>query len=74
MIGSGTPDSNPIPYNLSNGNDLLVGNFGGCAGLGFSGRIDEVKVFNRALRAQKIHLGVTVSQLLPTSFPDDLEF
>jgi hypothetical protein len=72
-VGSGTADTNAIPYNLSNGNDLLVGNYGGCSGLGFSGKIDEVKVFNRALGAQEIHLTVDASNLLlPPLAPVDL--
>jgi hypothetical protein len=71
-VGSGTPDTAAIPYNLLNGNDLLIGNYGGCSGLGFSGKIDEVKVFNRALGAQEIRLAVDTSRLLPTNFPDDL--
>ncbi|HEX3975496.1 MAG TPA: LamG domain-containing protein [Solirubrobacteraceae bacterium] len=71
-VGSGTPDTSPIPYNLSDGNDLEIGNYSGCSGLGFSGKIDEVKAFNRVLGAQEIHLAVATSNLLPTNFPDDL--
>jgi hypothetical protein len=71
-VGSGTPDTAAIPYDLQNGTDLLIGNYGGCSGLGFSGMIDEVKVFNRALGTQEIRLAVGASNLLPSSFPDDL--
>jgi hypothetical protein len=71
-VGSGTPDNTAVSYDLSNGGDLLVGNYGGCAGLGFSGKIDEVKVFDRALEPQEIRLAVGASKLLPTNFPDDL--
>ena len=71
-VGSGTPDTAAIPYDLPNGHDLLIGNYGGCSGLGFSGMIDEVKVFNRALGTQAIRLAVAASNLLPSSFPDDL--
>jgi hypothetical protein len=73
-VGSGTADASAIPYNLSSGKDLLVGNYGGCAGLGFSGKIDEVKVFNRALGAQEIHLTVasSIALLPPLVAPGDL--
>jgi hypothetical protein len=73
--GSGTPVSNPISYGLPTTNDLLVGNYDGCGGLGFPGQIDEVKVFNRALGSEEIRLAVLASKLLPTGstyFPDDL--
>jgi hypothetical protein len=72
QVGSGTPDSNAIPYNLPNGNDLEIGNYNGCSGLGFSGKVDEVKVFDRALQPNEIHLAVLASNYLPTNFPDDL--
>ena len=71
-VGSGTPDTDAVPYNLLNGTDLEIGNYGGCSGLGYSGKIDEVKVFNRALGAQEIHLAVAASNLLPSIVPDDL--
>jgi hypothetical protein len=71
-VGSGTPDNGSISYGLDNGNDLMVGNYGGCSGLGFSGSVDEVKVFNRALGPQEIRLTVLASRLLPAGLPDDI--
>jgi hypothetical protein len=70
-IGSGTPDTSPIAYGLPSTSDLVIGNYPSCAGLGFNGAIDAVKVFDRALPAQEIRLAVATSKLLPTSFPID---
>jgi hypothetical protein len=67
-VGSGTADTAAVSYNLSNGNDLEIGNYGGCSGLGFSGKIDEVKVFNRALGPQEIRVAVGLSNLLPQQY------
>ena len=72
QVGSGTPDTSAITYGLSSSNDLMIGNYGGCSGLGFSGRIDEVKVFGRALGAQEISLAVQASQWVPSQLPGDL--
>ena len=71
-VGSGVPVSSPIAYNVPTTTDLLIGNYDGCGGFGFDGKIDEVKVFNRALGPQEIHLAYFGSQLLPSNFPDDL--
>jgi hypothetical protein len=67
-VGSGTADTAAVSYNLSTGNDLEIGNYGGCSGLGFSGKIDEVKVFNRALGPQEIRVAVGLSNLLPPQY------
>jgi Concanavalin A-like lectin/glucanases superfamily len=73
QVGSGTPDTAPIAYGLPTSNDLLIGDYpGGCSNLDFSGSIDEVKIFNRALGSQEIGLGAQLSRLLPSSFPFDL--
>jgi Concanavalin A-like lectin/glucanases superfamily len=72
QVGSGTPDTAPIAYGLPTSNDLQIGNYPGCSGLGFSGSIDEVKVFDRALGSGEIALGYGLSRLIPTSFPLDL--
>jgi hypothetical protein len=72
QVGSGTPDTAPIDYGLSASNDLMIGNYAGCTGLGFNGGIDQVKVFDRALGAGEVHLGYVASQVLPQSFPIDL--
>jgi hypothetical protein len=72
QVGSGTPDTAPIAYGLSTSNDLLIGDYPGCAGLDFNGSIDEVKVFNRAITPLEISVGYQLSRLLPTSFPLDL--
>jgi hypothetical protein len=70
-LGSGTANTTPIDYGLPTSSDLMIGNYAGCSGLDFSGKIDEVHVFNRALGAQEIHLGYVASQYLPQQFPDD---
>jgi hypothetical protein len=70
-VGSGTANTTPIDYGLPTSSDLMIGNYAGCSGLDFSGKIDEVHVFNRALGAQEIHLGYVASQYLPQQFPDD---
>jgi Concanavalin A-like lectin/glucanases superfamily len=72
QVGSGTPDSAPIGYGLSTSNDLLIGNYGGCSSLGFTGRIDEVRIFDRALSAPEISFGYRLSRLLPFFVPRDL--
>jgi hypothetical protein len=72
QVGSGTPDKAPIAYGLPTSNDLEIGNYGGCSGLDFSGSIDEVKIFNRALNPLEVELGYPLSRLLSTSFPSDL--
>ncbi len=71
-VGSGTLDALPIQYGLPTSNDLVIGNYPWCAGLAFSGRIDEVKVFNRALGANEIGLGYSLSQYVPSFLPFDL--
>jgi hypothetical protein len=73
-VGSGTPDTTPIGYSLPGSNDLTIGNYPSCPGvsLDFSGAIDEVKIFNRALAPWEIGLGNQYLRWLPTSFPFDL--
>ena len=75
-VGSGTADTTPISYGLPTTNDLSIGNypvptanFPDCGNLAFSGKIDEVHVFNRALGAQEVHLGYVASGYLPQQFP-----
>jgi hypothetical protein len=70
-VGTGTPNTTPIDYGLPTSSDLMIGNYAGCSGLDFSGKIDEVHLFDRALGAQEIHLGYVASQYLPQQFPDD---
>lgn len=53
-VGTGTPRTTPTDYNVLDTRDLLIGSYGGCGGLGFTGSIDEPKVWNRALTAQEI--------------------
>ncbi len=72
QVGSGTADTAPIGYGLPSSNDLMIGDYPGCSGLDFSGNIDEVKVFNRALSSQEIGLGYQFSRLLPSGIPFDL--
>ena len=72
QVGSGTPDSAPIAYGLPTSGDLQIGAYPWCSSSDFSGSIDEVKVFNRALGSLEIGLAAGVSRLLPASFPGDL--
>ena len=71
-VGTGSPDSTPITYGMPTSNDLVIGNYPWCAGLAFSGSIDEVKVFNRALGATEIHIAYLASHQLPSWSPFDL--
>lgn len=48
-VGGGTAVSGPIPYQLPDSNDLVVGHYAGCSGLDFAGVIDEPQVWDRAL-------------------------
>jgi hypothetical protein len=72
-VGSGTPDAAPIGYGLPGSNDLMIGNYPSCPSLslGFSGGIDEVKVFDRPLASWEIGLANQFSRWLPPSFPFD---
>jgi Concanavalin A-like lectin/glucanases superfamily len=71
-VGSGTADSAPIAYGLFTSNNLVIGDYAGCSGTDFSGSIDEVKVFDRALSSFEIQAGYGLSHWLPPSFPFDL--
>jgi hypothetical protein len=72
QVGSGTADTAPIAYGLPTASDLQIGNYAGCTGLGYSGGIDEVKVFNRPLGGVEIALAYQLSRLLPSGAPFDL--
>jgi hypothetical protein len=72
QVGSGTPDTVPIAYGLPTSNDLTIGDYVGCSSEDFTGSIDEVKVFDRALSAIEISATYQLSRLLPTGFPTDL--
>lgn len=72
QVGSGTPDTAPIDYDLPSGSDFVIGDYPWCPGLGFTGDIDEVKVFDRALSPGEIGLGYLASEWLPFSTPFDL--
>jgi hypothetical protein len=72
QVGTGTPNSTPIGYGLPTSNDLAIGGYPWCSSSDFSGNIDEVKIFNRALGAGEILPAYQLSKLLPTSFPFDL--
>jgi len=51
-IGTGTPTTHSINYNVNGTHDLLVGGLENI--LGFPGQIDEVSVYDRALNAAEI--------------------
>lgn len=71
-VGSGTPDTSGISYGLPTSNDLMIGDYAGCSGLGFAGSIDQVQIFDRALDPREIGFGVKLSSGLPRFFPFDL--
>jgi hypothetical protein len=54
QVGSGTPDTTPISYGLPTSNDLLIGNYGGCSGLDFSGSIDQPEIWMKAMSASDV--------------------
>jgi Concanavalin A-like lectin/glucanases superfamily len=74
QVGTGTPDQASIQYDMPSGNDLVIGNYPWCDGLGFVGNIDEVKVFDRALGSDEIQDGYAISQSLPSYAPSYLLF
>jgi hypothetical protein len=76
QVGSGTPDTAPIGYGLPNSNDLTIGDYPSCPSqnLDFSGSIDEVKLFNRALAPTEIAIGDQLSRGVLPIFPFDLIF
>jgi Concanavalin A-like lectin/glucanases superfamily len=49
QVGNGTPDSAPIGYNLTDTNDLYIGQYPSCDNLEFTGAIDEPTVWNQTL-------------------------
>src|SRR5207244_2453265 len=54
QVGSGTAASGPIKYNLPTTNDLTFGRFNGTCVLGYSGLLDEIEIFSRALTPAEI--------------------
>jgi hypothetical protein len=67
QVGSGAPRTGPLHYPSSDSNSLLIGGYPfaqndpGCLAGGFSGLIDEITIWNRALSAGD------VSTLMSTS-------
>jgi alpha-tubulin suppressor-like RCC1 family protein len=55
-VGTGTPHTQPIRYNLATDNDLYIGAYEESAGcrLSWKGDIDEVAIWNRALTASEV--------------------
>jgi hypothetical protein len=74
QVGSGTPDTAPIAYALADSNALTIGDYPSCPTqrLDFSGGIDEVKLFDRALAPWEINGGYQLSRWVPPSLPFDL--
>jgi hypothetical protein len=72
QVGSGSADGAPVTYGLASSNDVEIGNVPTCPGLGFTGKIDEAKVFNRALGSQEIRAAYQASKGLPPIIPFDL--
>jgi hypothetical protein len=64
QVGSGTPATGSIGYNLPTGNDLWLGHYDGCQGFDFEGSIDEPTVWSTALSAQQISGGYALLSAL----------
>lgn len=54
QIGTGTPSTVGIGYNLADGNDLYLGRYNGSCIYGFNGQVDEVRIWNRVLSQTEI--------------------
>jgi Concanavalin A-like lectin/glucanases superfamily len=53
-VGLGTPSVLSINYNMPEGNDLFIGNYFWPGNWGFTGSIDELSIYNRALSDSEI--------------------
>jgi Concanavalin A-like lectin/glucanases superfamily len=74
-VGSGTPASGSIGYGLAGNNNFTIGNYGGASecveSTNFSGDIDEVRVYSRALTATEIgRLAASTGPTPPDLIPD----
>jgi hypothetical protein len=49
QVGNGRPAALTINYNMPDGNDLFIGNYFWPGNWGFTGSIDELSIYNRAL-------------------------
>jgi hypothetical protein len=61
QVGSGTPASGPIGYQLPTSNNLLGGNYAGCSEHGFPGAIDQASIWSKALSASEVQTAMTCS-------------
>jgi hypothetical protein len=64
-VGSGTPHTRPIGYNLTDSNDLFIGDYPGCTVHAFIGVIDEVMVWSRALSRAEVSVVTTQAAQRP---------
>lgn len=67
QVGSGTPATGSIGYNLPTSNELWLGHYAGCQGLGsfdFTGSLDEPTVWSTAISAQQISYAYSVLSAL----------
>jgi Concanavalin A-like lectin/glucanases superfamily len=70
-VGTGTPNSGPLAYNLPTQNDLYIGHYEGCPIGGpydFPGSIDEPTVWARALSANEVRVGYAALSALHKLF------
>jgi hypothetical protein len=56
QVGCGTPTALKINYNMPGGNDLFIGNYFWPGTWGFTGSIDELSIYNRALSDSEIEM------------------
>jgi Concanavalin A-like lectin/glucanases superfamily len=54
QVGLGNPRALTINYNMPDGNDLFIGNYFWPGTWGFTGSIDELSIYNRALSDSEI--------------------
>ena len=79
-VGSGSPTSLSIGYGLPTNERFYIGTYGGTCDLHFTGDIDEVRIWTRALTASEVarrangeELSLTVAiDIKPTSCPNPL--
>ena len=75
QVGTGTPASGPIAYGLAGSNRFVIGNYAGnlpdpqecIENTAFSGDLDEVRIFSRALT--ETELGSVISGVDPATPP-----
>jgi hypothetical protein len=71
-VGSGTSDSGRLEYLLPDSNELFIGDYPGCGMRNFSGAIDEVSVWSRALTAAEVNATMAPPGGSPSAAPGQI--